>query len=84
MAKLFGHDYTRADLMRRVGTVSQLGGVRLAELCEGRAKGVSVVDFNLGNGFEFTVVPGRAMDIFSARYQGMSLCWDSAVGMAAP
>lgn len=84
MARLFGHDYTRDDLMRRVGSVSQLGGVRLAELADGRAKGVAVADFNLGNGFEFTVVPDRAMDIVAARYQGMSLSWHSAVGMAAP
>jgi hypothetical protein len=84
MAKLFGNEYTRAELMRRVGSVSQLGGVRQAELVDGRAKGVRVVDFNLGNGFEFTVVPDRAMDVFAARYQGISLAWHSSVGLAAP
>jgi hypothetical protein len=84
MARLFGRDYTRAELMRKVGATSQLGGVRLAELSEGRAKGVSVVDFNLGNGFQFTVVPDRALDVYAASYQGMSLCWHSAAGMAAP
>jgi len=84
MAKLFGKEYSRAELMRKVGSVSQLGGVRVSELREGRAKGVTVVDFDLGNGFEFTVVPDRGMDIFAAKYQGMSLAWHSAVGPAAP
>ncbi|MGQ9553515.1 MAG: aldose 1-epimerase family protein [Anaerolineae bacterium] len=84
MPKLFGRDYKKEELLRKVGSVSQLGGVRLAELADGRAKGVTVADFNLGNGFEFTVVPDRAMDIFAARFQGMSLAWHSSGGMAAP
>lgn len=83
MVDLFGRSYTRQELMRRAGSVSQYGGVRLAELSDGRAKGVAVADFNLGNGFEFTVVPGRAMDVLAARFQGMSLAWHSNVGMAA-
>jgi hypothetical protein len=82
--KLFGHDYTRDQLMRRIGAVSQVGGVRLAEFGDGRAKGVSVVDFNLGNGFEFSVLPDRGMDVFDCRYQGMSLAWHSVAGVSAP
>lgn len=84
MARLFGHDYTRDQLMRRIGAVSQVGGVRLSERQDGRAKGVSVVDFNLGNGFEFSVVPDRGMDIFDCRYQGMSVAWHSVGGLSAP
>lgn len=84
MVQLFGRDYTRNELMRRIGSVSQVGGVRQAELSEGRAKGVRVIDFDLGDGFEFTVVPDRGMDIFAARYQGMSLAWHSGVGVTAP
>ena len=83
MVDLFGHSYSRQELMRRTGSMGQFGGVRLAELVDGRGKGVSVADFNLGNGFEFTVVPGRSLDVFAARYQGMSLAWHSDVGMAA-
>ncbi len=84
MVSLFGHQYTRDDLMRRVGSISQVGGVREAELSDGRAKGVKVVDLDLGNGFEFTVVPDRGLDIFAARYQGLSLAWHSGVGVTAP
>ena len=84
MPHLFGHDYTRDDLMRRVGSISQIGGVRPSKLTEGRAKGVRAIDFNLGNSLEFTVVPDRGMDVFAARFQGMSLAWHSAGGMTAP
>jgi len=84
VAKLFGHEYTRDQLMRRIGAVSQVGGVRLSEGRDGRAKGVSIVDFNLGNGFEFSVVPDRCLDVFDCRYQGIPIAWHSVAGLSAP
>jgi len=84
VVQLFEREYTRQELMRRIGSISQVGGVRQAELVDGRGRGVRVVDMNLGDGFELTVVPDRGMDVFSASYQGMSLAWHSGVGMTAP
>jgi len=84
MVQLYDRQYTRDYLMRHVGSVSQLGGARQAELSDGRGRGVRLVDLNLGDGFELTVVPDRGMDVYAARYQGMSLAWHSSVGVVAP
>lgn len=79
---IFGH--TREAAERRIGHFSQLGGLKLHTLTEGRADGVRAVDFRTTRGFEFTVLLDRAMDISEARYCGMSLCYRSPAGDAAP
>ncbi len=78
----FGRD--RVGVEKRIGHVSQLGGLKLYTLSDGRAAGVRAVDFRTTGGLEFTVLLDRGMDISEARYKGMSLCWRSAAGDAAP
>ncbi len=84
MATLFGNSYSKRELSRRIGNLSQIGGTRLYELCNGPEKGVRAVDFRTGTGFEFTVLPDRGLDISAASYRGMSLVWRSPVGEIAP
>ncbi|MCD6167510.1 aldose 1-epimerase family protein [bacterium] len=83
MVKLFGQNFTRRELMRRIGDVSQVGGVKHYLLWDGNQQGVEAVDFRTGTGFSFTVLPGRGMDISYAEYQGKSLCWRSPTGEVA-
>jgi hypothetical protein len=83
MAKLYGRTVTRADLSRRVGQMSQIAGARSCELTSGRAKGVEAVDVKTGSGFEFTVLPGRALDIAWASYQGTPVSYVSKTGVVA-
>jgi hypothetical protein len=80
--EIFGHG--RDDLEKRTGHDSQLGGLKCYTLTDGRAAGVRAVDFRTTQGLEFTVLLDRAMDISEARYRGMSLCWRSPGGDAAP
>lgn len=82
--KLYGVEWTKGELVRRVGDIAQIGGVRRSTLVEGKEKGVDVVDFRTGTGFAFTVVPSRALDIASAEYCGVPLAWRSSVGIVAP
>ncbi len=84
MPELFGKKYSRQELTRRIGNLSQVGGTRAYELSDGPEKGVRAVDFRTGTGFEFTVLPDRGMDISAASYRGMSLAWRSPVGEVAP
>jgi len=79
---LFG--YGRREVERRIGHLSQLGGLRCHTLTDGAAAGVRAVDFHTTNGFEFTVLADRGMDISEARYKGLSLCWRSPSGDTAP
>ena len=66
MSEIFGSDWTRRDLLRRVGDASQLAGIRRATLLDGRERGVKVFGFRTGGGLNFTVVPSRGMDIANA------------------
>lgn len=84
MPTLFGKSYSKQELARRVGNLSQIGGTRAYELSDGPERGVRGVDFRTATGFEFTVLPDRGLDISAASYQGMSLVWRSPVGEIAP
>ena len=84
MVELYGRNWTQQELMQRVGRVSQLGGVRLGELAEGKSRGVRTAEFDTGSGFGFQVLLDRGMDICAAKYRGASLSWEAAPGPAHP
>ena len=44
MAELYGQRWSRSELERRVGHVSQLGGVRLLASDNGPSRGVRLID----------------------------------------
>ncbi len=82
--KLYGRTYTRAELLSKVGDITQLGGVRLSELADGRGRGVRVADVSTGTGLAFTVHVDRALDIGAAHFCGQALAWCSAAGVPGP
>ena len=53
MPRLWGRDYSRTELLRRVGRLDQVAGVRLVELQDGLARGVRLLEFRTGTGFSF-------------------------------
>lgn len=80
MPRLWGRNYTRADLMSRISDISQVGGVRTYRIDGGSGDGVQVAEVDTGSGFRFTVVPGRALDISGAWYKGIPLAYRTATG----
>jgi hypothetical protein len=84
MTNLFGRSFNRATLQQYVGSMSQLGGARSTVLQEGPERGVRAIEVRTGTGFSFTVLPDRGLDVWTAEYQGASLCWHSATGPIAP
>jgi hypothetical protein len=83
LPKLYGRDWTRSEIQQHVPNLDQIARVRPATLRGGRAEGVDVVEVATGSGFQFTVVPGRALDISHASYNGIPLCWRSYTGEVA-
>lgn len=71
-------------LLKHMGSVSQLAGVKRYEFTDGRAKGVEAVDVVTGSGFDFTVMPGRCLDLAWARYRGIPIAYMSKADIAAP
>src|SRR3989442_330671 len=84
MPSLWGRDYTRDELLRRVGRLDQIAGVRLVELADGTGRGVRVLEFRTGTGFQFDVVVDRSFDVGRAELAGLPLAWVSAVGVESP
>nr|MBF6592656.1 DUF4432 family protein [Ktedonobacterales bacterium] len=84
MPHLFGRPWTRADLLRHVGHMEQVAGIREARLAGGRAAGVRALDFTAGDGLRFTITPDLCMDIPHLEYRGVPLVWSSRNGIVGP
>ena len=80
----YGRSVSKQDPTRRVGHISQVAGARASELTSGQAKGVEAIDVKTGTGFEFTVLPGRALDIAWASYKGVPVSYISKTGVVGP
>jgi Domain of unknown function (DUF4432) len=84
MPELFGTHYSRAELLRRVGRLGQVAGVRLVTLGDGQGRGVRVLEFLTGTGFAFDVVVDRSFDVGRCELGGRPLSWQSAAGTVGP
>lgn len=84
MAKLFGTEYTKKELLTRVGDISQVAGVRLHELSDGVERGVRAATLKTGSGLEFMALIDRGMDVSTATYNGQSLAWRSSTLDTSP
>jgi len=84
MPTLFGRTYNKRELHDLVGDMSQLAHARRAELVEGIERGAGLIEVFNASGLCFSVLPGRSLDIASAHYKGMSLCFRSNTGDVGP
>jgi hypothetical protein len=84
MPQLWGREWSREELERRVGDLSQIAGVRLIELADGKERGVRAAEIKTGSGLSFTVLIDRGLDISTAEYNGKALGWRSMTEDAHP
>jgi len=84
MANIYNRQFSKAELLERVGDISQICGVRFYTLNDGVERGVRLADLYTGSGFRFTVTLDRGMDISTADYKGMALAFRSPNGDVNP
>jgi hypothetical protein len=84
MPELFGTRFGRAGLMRRIGRLEQVAGVRLVTLGDGLGRGTRVLEFRTGTGFAFDVLVDRCFDVGRCEFGGLPLSWQSGAGVVAP
>ncbi len=73
----------RKELLKHVGSVEQIGGIRDFTFNDGKAKCVRAIEVNTGN-LRFTILPDRCMDIAQAYYKGQAISWISKTGITSP
>ncbi len=84
MPSLFGRDIGRDDLLKRVGDLSQVAGIRMMVLADGAERGVRIADVRTGSGLRFQVTLDRGMDLSLAEYRGIPLAFRTPTGDAHP
>jgi hypothetical protein len=84
MPSVRGTAMTRRELMRRVGRLEQVAGVRLVTLGDGIERGIRVLEFRTGTGFAFDVLVDRSLDVGRCEFNGRSLAWLSPTGVVGP
>lgn len=84
MAEYLGRTWNKQELASVIGDPMQIAGITRCTLDEGKAAGVQAVLVNTGGGLQFTILPGRGMDIAGAYYQGHALAFLSPTGITSP
>ncbi len=84
MARYLDTEFSKHGLLSRVGDPAQIARAVPVTLAGGKAEGVAAVQLSTGSGLEFTVLPGRGMDIPFASYNGRSLGFFSGTGITSP
>ena len=84
MADLWGRQWSRADLLARVGRLEQVAGIQLTEAGDGAERGVRLLRVTTGAGFDFEILIDRGFDIGRAWHLGRPLAWWSPVGLIGP
>ena len=90
MAKVFGVQLTKAELLARVGSIESLANVRRVTLEEGRGRGMQAYEVVCGR-LRFTVYIDKCMDVGELYFDGMPCIsfpdpasWGTTTGMTAP
>lgn len=84
MSELFGTKFTKTELCKRIGDISQIAGAIPFEYTSGKAKGTSAIEIKNGSGLRLVVLPDRGMDIAYAEYKGIPYSYISKTGIVSP
>lgn len=84
MAQYLGRNWTKNDLRSYLSDIRAVAGATPAVLSDGKADGVPSMSVRTGAGLDFTVLPGRAMDVPHCWFKGIPLHFQSATGITSP
>lgn len=73
-----------ANLLKKLGNIDQIAGIRESRLMRGRGEGIEIAEFYNAAGLRFTVVPDRCMDLYDLSYKGVNFSFHSQNGLTSP
>jgi len=82
--EIFGKNYSKEELVKKTGDISQFGGIKDYQFTDGLRKGVRAIDLKSPCGLEMTVLADRGMDISHLSYKSVPIGWRSAVPETSP
>ncbi len=84
MPMLHGEQLSKHEFLKRVGNVTQLGGVRRVRLLEGVSDGLELIELQTGAGLDLEILVSRGLDLGAARFYGQPISWLSSAGFSHP
>ena len=84
MVTLLGKQYSKNDLLRYTGNISQIAGVSESVILGSKAGGMRMYHVRNGNGLTLDLLPDKCLDIASLSYKGINFAWQSKTGLHAP
>ncbi len=82
--ELDGKKFKKEELLRKVGSMEQICGVRSVEYSAGDANLVKAHEVDTGGGLTFSVNENKCLDIFRMSYRGINLGFISKAGLHSP
>lgn len=80
----FGVEMKRNELLKRIGDISQIGGIRSFEFNDGVSKGVRAVTIKSVCGLDMTVLVDRGLDISHLAYRSIPIGFITKVKETSP
>ncbi len=77
--KLYNEEISKKELLKKVGDISQIGGIKLYEMIDGVSRGVRVANIKNAIGIDMNVIIDRGLDISDLRFNSIPIAWKSAV-----
>ena len=84
MAEIWGQSLTRKEMLRHVGSLDQLFGIRPVLLGGGKETMLRCLEVHNGGGLQLTIAESCAMDLLQLSWRGMPLGFTSKAGIHAP
>ncbi len=84
MPTLWSESLSKREFLKRVGNVTQVGGLRRVRLLEGVEDNLEVIELRTGAGFELDILAARGLDLGAARFNSQPISWLSSAGFAHP
>lgn len=72
------------SLLKKLGNIEQLAGIRESRIMRGRGEGIEVAEFHNAAGLRFSLVPDRCMDIYDLSYKGVNFSFQCKNGLTSP
>ena len=70
-------------LLKQLGNIEQIAGIRQSRIIDGPGKGTAIASFHNAAGLRFTVLPDRGMDLYDLSFRGINLSFLSKNGLVS-